>query len=237
MAGQTCSRMLVVDIDLAEPVQDRGGFTGYERARVLARLHREPIALVDVALDNGTLRADTFLQALLREHGSTCARLLACRALLAGELPETCDPAPLARPLPPPVTRHPLVTVVVCTRDRAGDLARCLDALLALDYPNLDLLVVDNAPRTDATQMLVRERYPRVRCVTEPRPGLDWARNRGLLESRGEIIAYTDDDVIVDPHWVSALVRVFEADETVAAVTGLVVPYELETAAQQLFET
>jgi GT2 family glycosyltransferase len=72
--------------------------------------------------------------------------------------------------------------------------------------------------------------------VQEPRPGLDWARNRAIHEAKGEIIAYTDDDVIVDPLWVSALVRVFEEDPAVMAVSGLVAPYEMETPAQVLFE-
>jgi glycosyltransferase involved in cell wall biosynthesis len=67
-------------------------------------------------------------------------------------------------------------------------------------------------------------------------PGLDWARNRAIQEARGEILAFTDDDAIVDPGWVTALVRVFAEDPEVMAVTGLVVPYELETDAQHLFE-
>ena len=93
----------------------------------------------------------------------------------------------------------PLVTVAVCTRDRTDDLARCLDSLSCLDYPALEVLVVDNAPSSNATERLVRTRYPNWRYVCEPRPGLNWARNRAIIESSGEIIAYTDDDVVVDP--------------------------------------
>ena len=107
---------------------------------------------------------------------------------------------------------------------------------LRLDYPALDLLVVDNAPRDTTTARLVRERYPQVRYVCEPRPGLNWARNRAIAEARGEIIAYTDDDVVVDRGWVRALAGVFAEEAEVMAVTGLVVPLELETEAQLLFE-
>lgn len=139
-----------------------------------------------------------------------------------------------------PVSRlhssYRLVTVVVCTRDRTNDLAMCLEALLQLDYPYLDFLVVDNAPTTNATQQLVAEKFPQVRYVCEPRPGLDWARNRAIVEAKGEIIAYTDDDVIVDAGWVKALVQPFLEDASVMAVTGLVAPYELETSAQIMFE-
>ena len=131
----------------------------------------------------------------------------------------------------------PLVTVAVCTRDRAGDLAACLDSLVSLDYPNVDRLVVDNDPPDDSTERFVGDRFPSVRYVREPRPGLDWARNRAILECRGELLAFTDDDVVVDPGWVTALVEIFNADPGVMAVTGLVIPHELVTDAQRLFET
>ncbi len=130
----------------------------------------------------------------------------------------------------------PLVTVAVCTRDRTEDLPVCLQSLKILDYPNLDLLLVDNAPQTDQTEKLLKERYRPMRYVCEPRPGLNWARNRAISEARGEIIAFTDDDVVVDRQWVKALARVFKENPAVMAVTGLVVPHELETKAQLLFE-
>ncbi|MGB3508368.1 MAG: glycosyltransferase, partial [Microcoleaceae cyanobacterium] len=125
--------------------------------------------------------------------------------------------------------------MAVCTRDRAADLAICLEAIQKLDYPNLDILIIDNAPTSYATKELV-ENYPQIRYTCEPRPGLDWARNRAIIEAKGEIIAYTDDDVVVDSGWVKALAKVFAENSEVMAVTGLVVPYELETESQVLFE-
>ncbi|MCS6815497.1 MAG: glycosyltransferase family 2 protein, partial [Cyanobacteria bacterium] len=130
----------------------------------------------------------------------------------------------------------PLVTVVVCTRNRTDDLKQCLDAILKLNYPNVEYLVVDNAPSDDRTAELVQKHYPQVCYVQEPKPGLSWARNRAIAEAKGEIIAYTDDDVIVDPDWVLSIVKVFTSDPEVMAVTGLVAPYELETESQILFE-
>jgi len=137
----------------------------------------------------------------------------------------------------PPVDGPP-VTVAVCTRDGADRLPACLDALLALEYPAslLDLLVVDNAPVDDATASLVRSRYPAVRYVVEPIPGLDRARNRAILESTAGIVAFTDDDVSVDPGWVEAIARIFAGEPDVDAVTGLVVPAEIDAPAQRLFE-
>jgi glycosyltransferase involved in cell wall biosynthesis len=146
------------------------------------------------------------------------------------ELPRACASAQVA-------TRT-FVTVAVCTRDRAAQLAECLDALAALDYPDacLDLVVVDNAPSDSATRELVA-RYPRLRYVCEPRPGLDWARNRAVREARGDIVAFTDDDVSVDAQWVRAIAAAFEEEPHAMCVTGLVVPDEIDTPAQALFET
>lgn len=129
----------------------------------------------------------------------------------------------------------PMISVVVCTRDRPEALARCLDALQELDPAPLEILVVDNAPATDATERLVASR-PTVRYVREPRPGLDIARNTGIRHSTGALVAFTDDDVIVHPNWLAGLRRAFEHKD-VAAVTGLVLPAELETEAQIIFET
>lgn len=146
----------------------------------------------------------------------------------------------LEKPHPPAVREpgggsEPLVSVVVCTRDRTEELKLCLDSLVRLRYPNLEIMVVDNAPSSDATERLVRGSFPQTRYIREPRPGLDWARNRAILEASGEIIVYTDDDVVADSGWVSALVGAF-GDPQAMAVTGLTVPYELETEAQVLFE-
>jgi len=131
----------------------------------------------------------------------------------------------------------PAVTVAVCTRDRAMNLAGCLDALNALDYPAdlLDVIVVDNAPSDSSTRTLVA-RYPRVRYTVEPRPGLDWARNRAIREARGAILAFTDDDVVADAGWVKAIAGAFEDEPHAMCVTGLVVPDEIDTPAQALFE-
>jgi len=141
---------------------------------------------------------------------------------------------------PEPVRRpHPAVsmTVAVCTRNGARRLPACLDALDALEYPRelLDVVVVDNAPVDETTRRAV-EGHSRIRYIREPRPGLDWARNRAVLDSRAEIIAYTDDDVSVDPGWARAVAEAFAEEPHAMCVTGLVVPDEIDTPAQLLFE-
>jgi glycosyltransferase involved in cell wall biosynthesis len=74
-----------------------------------------------------------------------------------------------------------------------------------------------------------------VRYLREQRPGLNRARSRGAREARGEIVLYTDDDVRPDPNWITAMLEPF-SNPRVAAVTGLVMPLELESRAQFLFE-
>lgn len=127
------------------------------------------------------------------------------------------------------------VSVIVCTRDRPVPLRRCLRSLLDLSQHPKEILVVDNAPSTDATRRLVAE-MPEVHYVLEPQAGLDVARNAGIRHSTGDIIAFTDDDVTVHPEWILRLRQAFQ-DPEVMAVTGLTLPAELETEAQLLFET
>ncbi|AXG78221.1 glycosyltransferase [Streptomyces paludis] len=135
----------------------------------------------------------------------------------------------------------PRTTVVVATRERAGQLARALDSLLAQDHPDFRVLVVDNAPVTTATRDLVRSpRYDgRVGYVLEPRPGLAVAHNRGITEAATAtpVLAFTDDDVIADPHWLTALTAPFATDPGLGCVTGLILPARLATPAQILLES
>jgi len=132
---------------------------------------------------------------------------------------------------PPPIS--PPMSIVVCTRDRSASLARCLAALARQDHPAYEVVVVDNAPRDDATARVVAATP--FRYVREDRPGLDRARNRGIAAARHGLIAFTDDDTEAEPGWLSALAAAF-ADPRVAGVTGRVLPAALETPAQRLFE-
>jgi O-antigen biosynthesis protein len=227
----------VVDIELSRPLQTIEGLDGYMGLQALVRLHGVPIGYVKAPITNGYCAAQTLTQLILEQHSWKIIQQLLQNGLAAPQRPQELRIEDLLD-MPPPECTEPLpsVTVAVCTRDRPQDLALCLAALCQLDYPHLDLLVIDNAPTNDETKDLVHQQYPQVRYVREPRPGLDWARNRAILEAQGEIIAYTDDDVVVDRGWVKALAQVFAENPEVMAVTGLVVPYELETEAQVLFE-
>ncbi|GAA3496125.1 hypothetical protein GCM10019016_032260 [Streptomyces prasinosporus] len=138
----------------------------------------------------------------------------------------------------PPAGTPPCSSVVVATRERAGQLARALDSLLAQDHPDFEIVVVDNAPVTDGTRELVQRKYgERVRYVCEPVPGLATAHNTGLAAARGEVVAFTDDDVIADPRWLTELTAPFDADPRLGCATGLILPARLRTPAQVLLES
>lgn len=126
------------------------------------------------------------------------------------------------------------ISVIVCTRNRPEQLARCLRSLRQLSRPPHEILVVDNAPSSDATYQLVAQ-IPEVRYIQEPRPGLSIARNTGICHSTGDLVAFTDDDVEVHPDWLEHSQRGF-SDPQVMVVTGLIIPAELETEAQQIFQ-
>ncbi len=149
------------------------------------------------------------------------------------ESPELPDWFASAAPVHSPIKAEP-VSVVICTRNRPDALRVCIDQLLQSEDQNFELIVVDNASDDDSTRK-VTELYPDVRYVREDRKGLDIARNTGIKNAGYEIVAFTDDDVSVDPSWISQIKRSFESPQTMA-VTGLIIPKELNSKAQYIFE-
>lgn len=219
--------MKLLTVDVESPLPDVPAPTVGQQW-VLVRLHREPLGLLQFARSGCTaaelaeIIAERFAWRIFRHR--TADRFLDGANASAGTCPRLGEVA------------LPTLTAAVCTRNGAAHLAECLDALAQLEYAGpLDLLVVDNAPLDDSTRAVVA-RYPSIRYVVEPRPGLDWARNRAIHECRSEILAFTDDDVSVDAGWAAAIGRLFASDASVDAVTGLVVADEIDVEAQRLFE-
>jgi glycosyltransferase involved in cell wall biosynthesis len=141
--------------------------------------------------------------------------------------------------LPAGQEQFPTLTVAVCTKDRPENLRRCLESIFKLhpdnSSPGFEILVIDNAPADEQTKELVAS-LDGVSYIREPKAGLDFARNRALKEATGELIAYLDDDVIVDRIWLDGLQEAWAENPDAAAFTGMVLPYELTTTAQILFE-
>ena len=105
------------------------------------------------------------------------------------------------------------ISIVLCTYNRASRLAVVLESLAALktvDELSHEILVVDNNSSDNTANVIesVRAVYPAlIRHVFESRQGLSWARNRGIEEAMGGLIAFTDDDIIVDQNWLRELSR------------------------------
>jgi len=218
----------VIELELGDPparLADPGSrlapqpVTGHVMA--LVRVHGRPVGLVGAHVPDSGAALDTLTAAAYRE--------------LAAEI----DAAALRDPDPPDLdaAAPPLISVVIATRERPEVLARALGSAVALDYPRFEVIVVDNDPVTDATETMVRERFAgKVDYVREPMRGLASAHNRGTAVARGEIIAFTDDDVLIDPGWLTAIAAAFASAPDVACVTGLIVPAELRTRTQALLE-
>jgi GT2 family glycosyltransferase len=213
-------RTKVFEIELAENLGTVWEVEGYDALHILARYHGKPIGWL--SLGNLTYQSvvshDRFREALTEELGWSLAR-----AVLHKHVDCTFVEKPSLEP----------ISIVVCTRDRTDQLAACLDAVQAQDYPCYEIIIVDNAPSNNDTARLTNG-LP-IKYVHEPRPGLNWARNRGVTEARHSIVAFTDDDVRPDRYWLRGIGQAF-TEPGVMAVTGLIAPAELETNAQHLFE-
>jgi glycosyltransferase involved in cell wall biosynthesis len=237
-AVKGAGRTRVVDIELSRPLAPLEA-AGWSSAHLVVRLHGQPLGTVDVDLSDGpvTPAVRDIVEAQL--NGPVQRHL---RADGIDRVDQTCAPGHLRHrcleALEPPAPA-PLVTVVIPTHNRAEQLRICLGSILHLTYPALEVVVVDNAPSDSSTRDMVMNEFafdPRIRYVHVARAGASRARNIGAQLANGEFIAFTDDDAVVDPLWVSGLIAGFRADPRVACVTGLTLPASLETAAEQAFE-
>ena len=196
---------------------EAGGLTPAELTRFVVALHNLamarpvviefPQALAGQGLEQDELVAATFgvgaagvvAPPLVRPP---VADLLAMRPLRADEaspfvsLNGTCPPHP---------PRTPMVSVVICAYNAERTMLPCLESLRRLKYPNYEIVIVDDGSR-DRTAEIAME-FPEFRLIRQPNKGLSVARNVGLYAARGDIIAYTDSDCVVDPDWLTLMVR------------------------------
>ncbi|MCP8317540.1 MAG: glycosyltransferase, partial [archaeon] len=108
----------------------------------------------------------------------------------------------------------PFVSVVVPTFNRKKLLENCLNSLFKMDYPGskFEVIVVDGGS-TDGTKVMVHRKFPKVRFILEKRKGRSFARNTGWKRAKGQIVAYTDDDCVIDECWLRILVSGFDSRE------------------------
>jgi GT2 family glycosyltransferase len=212
----------VVIVDVAEPIPDidtrHPVADCYRGVWVLAVRGDSPLGLVEIPV-TGPLLSGPDVTLHLRNR-------------LNGQWDRTSSTAHSQSLLPS------IAVVVPTNLGRPEQLRSCVQSLTELDYPDFEIVVVDNrrAPATSNEILESIEKWPRVRIVAERRPGISAARNRGVEATTADVVAFTDDDVRVHPRWLWALGRRFASDARLDAVTGMVLPDELETDAQLLFE-
>lgn len=144
------------------------------------------------------------------------------------------DPGMIDEPRPVDAPATETISVVICTRDRPDDIAHCLASLAQQSRTPDQIVVVDNASRDDRTRQAALAAG--VIYLREDREGLDFARNAGVAASTGDLVLFTDDDVLLDRDWVARMAAAFD-DPDIGAVTGLVLPAELASDAQLYFES
>ena len=215
-----------LEIELTAAVPDLANTnpegTPSQWAIALVRVRGIPRASIELLIPKDGLSGDE-----IAEHA---------RVAIAAELDHVSDSTPRRRVSD--VDVQPL-SVVIPTRNRPNRVTACVAAVLATGYPGLEIIVVDNGSSSDATARAIDERFrgrSEVRYLLNDQAGTSRARNRGWRAASFEVVAFLDDDVVVDARWADAIVRPFVADERVGCVTGLLLAAELETNAQLLCE-
>jgi O-antigen biosynthesis protein len=215
-------------LDLSYPLQALTDVSDYAGVRLFVMWGDRPLGSVDIANRHQPISETRLRQAIVAKLTLKLLQEgLIQHFAPAGLISSATSPATLPENIP--------VSVVVATYDRPDDLRKCLRCLVNQAPPRpFEIIVVDNHPASGLTAAVVAE-FPGVVLVDEPRQGLAYARNTGFGASRGEIVIATDDDVTMPPGWLEKLIAPFINPDTMA-VTGNILPLELETAAQRLFE-
>jgi len=224
--GHAPGAFVIVDVDVMRPLPDVPLPAGSGGVAVVVRRSDRPVGfLMEHTADRGAVPAAELAMMISR----ACASKLLQENIRA-ELGLKPQPAPVVS-----------ISIAICTKDRPEHLDRCLRSLRGLHVPSagaasrLEIAVVDNSPSNDRTRE-VCDRYSEVRYFRENKVGLNFARNRALAEATGEFLAFLDDDVTVDRWWLDGLYEALSENPDAGAVTGAVLPYELATPAQILFE-
>ena len=251
-AGAGFSPVRIEQIALERPLPTLSGpdlDAPHRRALVLVRLHDAPLAGITVEIPAQGLTAEALARLIWESCEPAIRAHLADDELLPGGLPLTAagifggEAVPACQAARARFLSHaPAVTIIIPTRDRPARLRSCVDSILGSNYPSqqIRIVIADNAPSSDQTRRLALQLAEvhdgRILYTCEPAPGSASARNRGLELVETEIVAMTDDDVIVDQWWLCEVVRAFARYPGAGAVTGLLWPARLERQAEMWFE-
>lgn len=226
----------------AIPGRDPGGVP-WTAALVLVRIFTQPIGVLQLPISTEGIDVEELALAIGMEFGGEVGRLMnACGLEWTGTVPtDGLYPdrvPPFIEGRERTLRNAPSITVAVCTRGRPEGLARALTSLRYQEYPSLRVLVIDNAPLDDRNRLVVAEHdsHLDLSYVVEPHLGLSRARNRSIEASESDVIAWIDDDEACDRWWAAEIGRGFIEHPQADAVSGMILPAEIETPAQLLFE-
>jgi glycosyltransferase involved in cell wall biosynthesis/ubiquinone/menaquinone biosynthesis C-methylase UbiE len=239
----------ILDIDIGKPIPEflflrENANHKWSNVICLVRAHTRPLGLINIRSGRPKITATEFAKMIWRSMKLQIVEYLlenglpSVSELDASGLPDTGIPNHLLE-RQRLLEKAPSISVVIATRERHESIVTCLDSFSNIVYPNFELIIVDNTPTTDCTVNIInkfRDKIPHLIYACENLPGLSRARNCGLMHAHGEIVAFTDDDIVPDPYWLIELAKVFSIEKDVACVTGLILPLELETPAQILLE-
>lgn len=235
----------IVEVELAQPLPRLDGDGRYGQAWILVRLHTEPVGVCATALPKEGIDPDGLAALIWRELSEPVAERFAAAGLarpgaLTGDgLQAEPGNWPYLRRRAELLADAPFISVVVCTRDRPEQIKKCLNRLAGQRYPRFEVVVVDNAPKSDALRAVVDGHaggQAEFRYCVEPCPGLSWARNAGIAAAKSDIIAFLDDDDEPDEYWLAQIADGFARGDQIGAVGGIVLPASLENAVETLFE-
>jgi hypothetical protein len=119
-----------------------------------------------------------------------------------------------------PLAEAPTISIVLPTRNRSAVLRRAIDSVLAQSYPRWQLLVIDDASTDDTASVVGSIHDDRVVLVRGDGAGAGKARNEGLRAASGSIVAFLDDDNLMAPGWLRAVVAAFQDRPELSAVYG-----------------
>jgi hypothetical protein len=192
----------VADLEISTFVPPRVEVHHLDAAQIVLRLHGRPLAILPTPLRAGRLDIRRLRRDILASCGGTLAAPLLDRTLAIGSAPVWPEVAPMLACRPNTLQCTPAVTVAIRAVGNAPDgLRACLEAIGAADYPNVEVIVVDN----------------------------DDAEAHIVDQAAGEVLVVLDAGVTIDRGWIGAAVRMLVADPEVAAVSGLVLPQETST--------
>jgi len=217
-----------VDVELSDPIaaidldRDQSGIG------LLVRWQGRLVGFSLEPLELGSAISTEALTLIIERRFTSALLRVRSEAFIAAGRPLARDHRPVT------------LSVAICTKDRAQRLRRLLSSLKAAlsegsPFATVEVIVVDNASVDDQTRDVVAE-FPGFRWVREARTGLDFARNAAVHAAGGDLLAYLDDDVVIDRGWFRGLYAAWSDCPGSGGFSGLVLPFRLDTKAQISFE-